>query len=363
MRIAYVTSHYPPSRGGIETHVSRLAAHARRRGHEVEVFTATRGDVVTASGEVMVHRFPSRGPTAALQFPRGLVRALRGRAGSFDLVHGHNYHGVSALMASAAWEGPFVFTPHFHGEGHTALANLAHRPYRILARRMFRRTTQAICVTAAEERLLVAAFPGIADRTEVIPNGVDVDRIRAAAPFPKERPLCLVVGRFDAYKRVDLALRAFSRLGADADMVVIGQGAQEAALRALVGELGIAERVRFLSGLPTEELHRWLRTADLAFTLSLHEAFGLTLAEALAGGAKVVASDIPAHREVAGGASEVVRLVATDADVDAVARAAGQLLAIPRGPDAPLAGIASWSEVGDRTLTLYADVLGDRTSS
>jgi glycosyltransferase involved in cell wall biosynthesis len=363
MRIAYVTSHYPPSRGGIETHVSQLAVQARLRGHEVEVFTATRGDLTPGSDEVTVHRFPSRGPTAALQFPRGLVAALRRRADRFDLVHAHNYHGVAALMASSAWDGPFVFTPHFHGEGHTALANLAHRPYRIFARRLFRRTDQAICVTAAEERLLMAAFPEVVGRTRVIPNGVDVDRIRAAAPFPKDRPVVLVVGRFDAYKRVDVALRAFSRLGTDADLVLIGQGAQEAALRRLVAELGISERVRFLSGLPIDELHRWLRTADLAFTLSLHEAFGLALAEALAGGAKVVASDIPAHREVAGASPAEVHLVSTDADVEVVARAARELLSGERGLDVPLPGIASWADVAERTFVVYAGAVGDATSS
>ena len=46
-------------------------------------------------------------------------------------------------------------------------------------------------------------------------------------------------------------------------------------------------------------LRRWQRTADVVVSLSTRESFGLSLAEGIAAGAAIVASEIPAHREMA----------------------------------------------------------------
>ena len=359
MRIAYVTSHYPPSRGGIETHVGELARHARLEGHAVDVFTGAFDGAPTREcvDGIDVYRLRTWGPTSDLRVPAGLIKALRSRAGRYDIVHAHNYHAVPALLTTVSWRGPVVLTPHFHGGGHTALARVVHVPYRVAARQMFGRAALVICVTAAEERLLVATFPAVQGRTRVIANGVDIEHIQAAEPFLVERPVVVVVGRLDPYKRVDLVIRAFARLREDADLIVIGQGAQEPVLRQLVDDLGVGNRVRFLGGVSKDDLHQWLRTASVVVAMSLHEAFGLTIAEALTAGAVVVASDIPAHREVASLVEhDAVSLVPIDGDTAQIAVAIDERL---RGPGTPVDthGIISWSDVAGRTLESYRELI------
>jgi glycosyltransferase involved in cell wall biosynthesis len=56
--------------------------------------------------------------------------------------------------------------------------------------------------------------------------------------------------------------------------------------------------VRFTGAVSDEELRHWWASASLYATASSQEAFGIGLAEALVAGLPVVASDIPAHREV-----------------------------------------------------------------
>ncbi len=359
MRIAYVTSHYPPSRGGIETHVSELARHARLEGHSVDVFTSSFDGAPTREcvDGIDIYRLRTWGPTSDLRVPLGLIRALRSRAGQYDIVHAHNYHAVPALLTTASWRGPVVLTPHFHGGGHTVLARVVHVPYGVVAREMFRRAALVICVTAAEERLLVAAFPAVQGRTRVISNGVDIEHIQAAEPFATRRPVVVVLGRLDPYKRVDLVIRAFARLREAADLIVIGQGAQEPALRQLVDDLEVRDRVRFLGGVSKDDLHQWLRTADVVVAMSLREAFGLTIAEALTAGAVVVASDIPAHREVASLVEHnAVSLVPIGGDAAQIAIVIDERL---RGPRTPVAahGIVSWSDAARRTLDSYRELV------
>jgi glycosyltransferase involved in cell wall biosynthesis len=88
---------------------------------------------------------------------------------------------------------------------------------------------------------------------------------------------------------------------------------------------------------------------------SEHEAFGLTLLEALTAGARVVASDLPAHREVAAtwGEGDAVRLVADRAGiVDAVRdQLAGGRLPVDRRPR------WSWGDMAERVASVYDGLL------
>jgi glycosyltransferase involved in cell wall biosynthesis len=66
----------------------------------------------------------------------------------------------------------------------------------------------------------------------------------------------------------------------------------------LASRLGVADRLRLLGRLSWPDLTRWYRAAQVFVSLSNRECYGMAVAEALAAGAGVVASDIPAHREV-----------------------------------------------------------------
>ncbi len=100
----------------------------------------------------------------------------------------------------------------------------------------------------------------------------------------------LSVGRLDPRKRVDVIISAFARVALAhprAVLLIGGKGGEEERLRALAGQLGLADRVRFLGFIPEDELLDYYAACDV-FVFPSWTTSGITTYEALATGAKVV---------------------------------------------------------------------------
>jgi glycosyltransferase involved in cell wall biosynthesis len=313
MRIAQVVSSYHPRIGGVETHVRRLAEGCGAAGDRVTVLTHQVGN--TKADEwvdgVRVLRFPLTLNFRNYPFSEKLSRYLQLHATDFDLVHAHNYH---TLIGHAAIRSglPVVFTPHYHGTGHTPIAAFLHRMYRPAGARQFLAATAVICVSEAERELVIKDFPGVEGKVRTIANGTD----RKQVASDKDRdllgePVVLTVGRLERYKNVDLIIKAFRALPYSAILLVVGDGPDRARLERQVGAGGPGWPVLFTGSVSDPMLDRIFEQASVITSASDHEAFGLTLMEGLASGARVVASDIPAHVALA-------RLAGPDAPVSLV---------------------------------------------
>jgi glycosyltransferase involved in cell wall biosynthesis len=139
-------------------------------------------------------------------------------------------------------------------------------------------------------------------------HGFDAGRIHVlplytaappAAPAPaRERDLVLFVGQLVRGKGVDVLLRAMARERTGAKLLIVGEGAQGAELRALGAALGLGGRVTFAGRLPPDELGALYRRARcLALPSRSPETFGLVGIEAMSHGLPVVASDVGGVRE------------------------------------------------------------------
>lgn len=95
----------------------------------------------------------------------------------------------------------------------------------------------------------------------------------------------LMVGAFAPYKRIDLAIRAFGRLGLP--LKIVGDGQDEAKLRALREQIG-ARNIEFIRN-PSNEQIESLYSSCRAFVFPGEEDFGITPLEAMASGAPVIA--------------------------------------------------------------------------
>ncbi len=121
-------------------------------------------------------------------------------------------------------------------------------------------------------------------RAAVLPPPVDVDRI-PVPPGPRG-DYYVVLSRLEAYKRIDLAVRAAARLGRR--LVVIGEGPERATLEAVARESGGAGLVEFAGRVDEEAKHALLGGAR-ALVFPGEEDFGIVGVEALATGVPVVA--------------------------------------------------------------------------
>lgn len=362
MRIAYVSAHYAPFIGGVEKHVTEIAKRAATRGHDVHVLThrEPRGEVLESEvlDGVRVHRFPVPVPSRNYAISPALWAHLTRSSGHYDVVHGHGYHALPALAAALAKRGPFVFTPHYHGTGHSAFRKALHPPYRaLLGRQLFGRADRTISVSPPEAELILRHFPEIRAKLTVIPNGVDLEAMHAAEPFEVDRTVVLSAGRIESYKQVDKTVAAVASMDESYMLRVTGDGPARAEAEALAGRLlGDAERIAFLGRVSDDELLRWFRTADVFVSMSSNEAMPITVIEVLAAGARVIASDIPAHRDLVEKTAGTIHLVPLDASPEQLAAMIRTAMNEP--PRAPR--IDTWDDVTERTLQVYDGICSKR---
>jgi glycosyltransferase involved in cell wall biosynthesis len=358
MRISLVSPGFPPQLGGIEVTAGYLADELSGYGHQVTVYTQRpRGSSFPAGHSYPVRRFADWSGSQQFPVAPGLARALWQDRGLFDVIHAHSFHATPAMMAASVPKVPLVFSPHFHAVGHSKMASAFHTVYDPLATFLFRRAAKVVCGSVAESELLVRRYPFVEPRLSVIPPGVDTQAILAAEPFETDRPVVLVAGRLEPYKRVDVAIQAFARMRADAQLVICGTGSHRPALERLVQELGIAARVGFLGRVSDEDMRRWQRTATVTVNLSEQEAFGLVLLEAAVAGSRVVASNIPAHAELARQVRHADTAIAVVApDVAAVAAALDRQIEMGRLTTRPEDRSFDWSTMARRFEAVYQSV-------
>jgi glycosyltransferase involved in cell wall biosynthesis len=358
VRIAHVVSSYHPRIGGVETHVRRLAQGCAGVGDSVTVLTHQVGGSPADEwvDAVRVLRFPLTVRSRSYPLSLRLFRYLRHHAADFDLVHGHNYHTLVGHAAVGS-RLPFVFTPHYHGTGHTPFAALLHRLYRRAGARQFAAADAIVCVSAAERDLLIKDFPGVARKVVTIPNGTDPKQLTADKdPAAPEQPLVLTVGRLERYKNVDLIINAFRALPSPAILVVVGDGPDRVRLQHHAEASGPGWPVRFTGRIPDSELGQLLAQAGVVTSASDHEAFGLSIAEGLAAGARVVASAIPAHQALARLAGAGAPLSLLDPrDTKCFTDALEACLRAGRVPTGDLR-MPSWSEIVGNVRELYSQV-------
>lgn len=133
----------------------------------------------------------------------------------------------------------------------------------------------------------VSYIPNFAEPGE----GAPIDR--ALHDTPEGAPLLLAMGRLHASKAHDISIRALAELPG-AYLWIAGSGPLEAELKALAGQLGVADRVRFLGW--RDDAPSLYRTADACLFPSRFEPLGNVIIQAWAHGLPVVAamSDGPA---------------------------------------------------------------------
>ncbi len=145
--------------------------------------------------------------------------------------------------------------------------------------------------------------------------------------------VAVAVGRLTAGKNYGVLFEALA-LAPDWSLVILGDGEGRAGLEAGASALGLAERVRFLGRVPRELVGRWLSACDAFVQPSLHEGLSLAVLEAMARGAPVLVSDIPANRDPMDAPDGAVGLLLPGHDPHAWAAALASVAADPAAAEA-----------------------------
>lgn len=333
LRLAIVAPRFWPLAGEAETHVLRLAEQFRRAGCSVTIVTANwqshwpRQIVIRELPVVRLRGAPTGG-FSTLRYMYGLSSWLAKERESFDavLVSTLRYEAYCAVGALAGTSVPVVLQAERAGpDGDIAWQQSATFGSRIASRCKQATAFVATSKLAARE-LSVAGYD--ATRTTVIPLGVPIPPPHGATTRDAAReslatanhdlaattqqPIVVACGRFTPSCGFAELIKAWKSVAVRfplAKLWIVGDGPLRERLYQLAGDLDLRLRVH-LPGTFGEH-NELLAAADLFVQPTTVEGPMLVLAEALAAGLPVIASDLPGHREwIADGESGV--LVPTD---------------------------------------------------
>jgi glycosyltransferase involved in cell wall biosynthesis len=393
MRVDMVSEHASPlaalggeDAGGQNVHVAALALALGRRGVEVTVHTRRDDPDLPERGARapgVTVRHVAAGPPERLpkdhllpHMPEMAARLRRDWAQDPpDLVHAHFWmSGVAALDAARPAGIPVVQT--FHALGvvkrrHQRDADTSPGCREDLERRIMLEADRVVA-TASDEVFELVRQGADRHRISIVPCGVDTGRFTPDGPSaPRgDRHRVVTVARLVPRKGVDDVIRAVARL--DGVELLVAGGPEAASLEAdpeagrlreLARDLGCADRVTLLGGVPREDVPALLRSADAVVCVPWYEPFGIVPLEAMACGVPVVAAS------VGGLVDSVVHgstgLHVPPRDPAALAAALRDLLADPaRRAALGAAGVRRarsrfcWDRVAAGTLDAYARTTG-----
>jgi glycosyltransferase involved in cell wall biosynthesis len=296
--------------GGAERQVVDLADRLATRGHAVAIAWLTGDAEVRPGSAVELH------PLGFDKTLSGMVRGCR-RLGRLirtwrpDVVHSHMLHAnlIARVMRLFVPMRRLICTAHSPAEGGRAV---------MLAYRM---TDRLADLSTHVSRAAVEAFEraGAVPRGRMLPvlNGIDLPSFSDAPELRAESRhrlglksgmrLLLSVGRLAEEKNHAGLLRAFARMAEpcpDVELWIAGDGPLREMLLRQRAALGLDERVVFLG--VRHDVPDLMRAADVFVLPSRFEGFGLVVAEAMASGTPIVATDAGGVAEVLDGAGILV---------------------------------------------------------
>lgn len=321
MRILFITTRFYPHIGGVENVVENLAG---KMASNNEVMVINSLDINTLPGNKLLNGFKvelsqsdfvnnqkikdkkiwinlPNSLLGYLSFPYRFVASFLAliryiKDSKPDII---NYHFPDDSSIYIWLLMIFVKTPlvvNIHGND---LHIFAKKPvHRFFIRGILKASRSVIVNSTYMKKDLSNFMPGIADRIEIISNGLDVNRFRSAKRKPEykefPKPYVFYIGRLVHKKGVDILLEAVKKADLpDVKFVIEGKGGEMEVLKEQVNRLEIQDQVIFTEGNINNENDEkiWvMKEAEFGVVPSRIEPFGIVALEYMAAGTPVIAS-------------------------------------------------------------------------
>ncbi len=405
LKIAYLTYRGKPHVGGQGVYTRHLTKALADLGHTVEVFggqpypilderiTLTKLPSLDTFNDYFPGRFPGFWELKTREdllemaafmtgvFPEPLAfsaraaRALKSRAGEFDLVHDNQCLGYGILKIEK--QIPTIVTLHhpITKDRELEMSHAKTLPRRMSVGRWYSFVKMQGRVASKMPRIVVVSQNSIddihtdmgvsIDRMRLVPVGVDPDLFKPLDHVARRPGRLITTASADvALKGLSYLLEAVAKLRTERDvtLTIIGKPRPGHSMD-LIDSYGLSPHIEFVSGVSDERIVELYAEAEMAVVPSLYEGFSLPAIEAMCTGTPLVATDGGALPEVTGADGDTV-LQCPAGDKDALAAT------IARGLDDPelraRIGAAgrqrvlerwTWTKCAHETVEQYREVL------
>lgn len=318
MKIAIISSTFPPYAGGIGNVAAANAKVLALQGHDVTVLTPSYDQATKEVTDINVKHVPVFLAYGNAAWCPSLGRQLKG----FDIIHLHYpfFGGAESIwlhQRKLKRHGAKIIL-HYHmdvvGKGIFKLIFSVHK--KIILPRIIKMADKVIVTSKdyAQQSFLKKFMTSRPDDFIEIPNGVDVTKfipqeknqaIMQKHGFNQADKIVLFVGGLDKahyFKGIEYLIEALSRLRSNDSykLVIVGSGDLKDHYANLARKLKIEKQVVFTGHVSDDELPAYYNLANVSVLPSIDksEAFGLALVEAMSCAKPVIASNLPGVRSV-----------------------------------------------------------------
>ncbi|NQV07405.1 glycosyltransferase family 4 protein [bacterium] len=309
MKVAVVSPYDFAAFGGVQDQVARLVRWLSEAGHDAWAVAPGSGGPDGTRHVGVTVAVPANRSKAPITLSPAAVKRVAGALDGAEVVHVHEpFMPVTSIAAVMGAKVPVVAT--FHADPARFVRSL-YRGGAPILRMLVRRMAAVTAVSP----VAASAIGHLVDPV-LVPNGLDVEDYARSGPAEQGR--VVFIGRDEARKGLDVLLQAWPYITArvpGARLRVVGTDRSS-------GPSG----VEFLGRVDEEAKRAELRAAAVMATPNLGgESFGIVVAEGMAAGCAMVASDLPAFRNTLGSAGRLVPPGDVMALAGAVADLAGDL--------------------------------------
>ncbi len=368
MKILLCSDSYYPHPGGVSEYMHFLHAYLKSIGNQVMILAPNYPEPFRDTQDIQrigkCYLFNANMATITITFHRKLPILVRDfiKHGKFDVVHTNGPLG---------WTLPYWAFHYSRGLNiatfHTAFTGTnLYRFGKLIFKREFQKRMHGVIYPS--KAAMETTYPHFPLPYRIIPNGVDTERFnqlnKPLEKFQNQRPKILFLGRLDPRKGLDRLLLAFPRIKAkikDALLIVVGAGNPIDYYKKMIPK-ELRDSVHFEGRVSIDLIPRYYASCDVYVSPAIGgEVFGIVLAEAMATGKPVIASNISGYNEVI---TDGINGLLFDANnPDDIADKAIQVLENSQlrkilGNNArDYAKNISWKKVAQRVMNYYKEVL------
>lgn len=311
MKILVLIHEFPPVGGGGGPIARDLSLQWVKAGHQVRVVTAHFGDLpyrenIDGLDVIRLDCQRTEAYRAKMKAMIGYITAaskyccFKCRDFQPDLIHVHFAvpNGPAAMMAAKKMNVPYVITAHL-GDIPGASPEKTKKWFSYIqpfTPPIWKKAARVVAVSEFSKQMALKSYNVPID---VIPNGIDYEKIKNPQIVSHDTPAIVFAGRFVPQKNVQQIVKTLACVkDLNWHATLIGDGQDKETLSAAVREAGLEERISFPGWKTPEEVIGIFHRSDILFMPSLTEGLPVTGIQGMASGLALLLSNAGGNPEI-----------------------------------------------------------------